>query len=545
MGMTGDRLSGNSRVAALAAVVLAAALVGAGCGSPSSAASTEPAAVKQMAAAIVPEPVLVRAAAGVTYSITSGTGIETQPGSAAAAQIGDYLAGLLRPSTGYPLPVQAGGSGGSAAGDGIRLLLSGAPAVVGSQGYQLDVTSAGVTIRAEQPAGLFAGVQTLRQLLPAKSALTTVQPGTWPVPGGHIVDYPRYGYRGAMLDVSRHFFGVAEVEQYIDEISLYKINYLHLHLSDDQGWRIAINGWPKLTTVGASSAAGGSTGGYFTQADYKAIVAYAQSRYITIIPELDMPAHVDAALSAYPELGCLATAPVPYTSIQVAGSTLCDSAATKKFVGDVIGQIAALTPGPYVQIGGDEATATPPAVYCAIVSQTQAAVLAAGKIPIGWDGVADAPHSSKTILEYWHLPSQPADPAFFAAAQQGAKVIMAPADHAYLDQMYQPGQALGLDWAGFTDVGKAYDWDPTTVAPGVPASSVLGVEAPLWTETLGTMSDLQSMAFPRLPAIAEIGWSPLSTHNWASFSVRLGAQAPLWNAMGIDFYHSLEVTWQK
>jgi hexosaminidase len=503
-----------------------------------------------MATQIVPEPVLVQPAAGVDFALTSGTVIDTQPGSAAATQIGDYLAGLLRPSTGFPLPVQAAAAGDDAAAgastgaDEISLLLSGAPASVGSQGYELDVTGGGVTIRAEQPAGLFAGVQTLRQLLPAKSAKSTGQSGPWPVPGGHIVDYPRYGYRGAMLDVARHFFGVADVERYIDEISLYKINYLHIHLSDDQGWRIAINGWPKLTSVGGATGVGESSGGYFTQAEFKSIVAYAQSRYITVIPEVDMPSHVDAALAAYPQLGCLATAPKAYTSIQGAGSTLCDSAATKQFITDVTGQLAALTPGPYLQIGGDEATTTPSATYSAVLVQAQADVAAAGKTPIGWDAVADAPLNPKTVLEYWHIPSQPASPNFFAAAQKGQPVIMAPADHAYLDQMYEPGQSLGLHWAGYVEVRNAYNWDPTTVAPGVPAASVLGVEAPLWTETLGTVGDLEFMAFPRLPAIAEIGWSPQSTHDWNAFSVRLAAQAPLWDALGMNYYKSIQVPWK-
>ncbi|HEV2637542.1 MAG TPA: beta-N-acetylhexosaminidase [Actinocrinis sp.] len=503
-----------------------------------------------MAAQIVPEPVLVKPSAGVSYTITSGTAVLTQPGSAAAAQVGGYLAGLLRPSTGYALPVRsapepdAGGSG-SAADSGISLLLAGAPATVGAQGYELDVTSTGVTIRAQQPAGLFAGVQTLRQLLPAASARTTVQPGPWPVPGGHVLDYPRYAYRGAMLDVARHFFSVADVERYIDEISLYKVDYLHLHLSDDQGWRIAINGWPQLTTVGGATGADGSPGGYFTQADYKAIVAYAQSRYVTIVPEIDMPSHVEAALAAYPQLGCLATAPPVQTSTGGTASTLCDGAPTKQFVSDVISQLVALTPGPYLQIGGDEAAKTPPATYSAVIGQAQDDVLAAGKTPIGWDAIADAPLDAKTVLEYWHLPSQPADQNYFAATAKGQPVILAPADHAYLDQMYVPGLPLGLHWAGYVEVRNAYDWDPTTVVPGLKANAVTGVEAPLWTETLSTMSDLEYMAFPRLPAIAEIGWSPQSTHDWVGFSVRLGAQAPLWAALGINYYKSIQVPWEQ
>jgi hexosaminidase len=547
--MTMVWISRSSRVGAVAAAVMVTgvAMIAAGCSAPPAAKALPAPKVATMATAIVPEPVLVQPATGY-YALSAGTVIQTQPGSTAATQVGDYLAGLLRPSTGYPLAVQAAAAGaGSASGsaNGISLLLSGAPAVVGTQGYQLDITGSGVTIRAQQPAGLFAGVQTLRQLLPAASARTSAQPGPWALPDGHIVDYPRYAYRGAMLDVARHFFGVADVERYIDELALYKIDYLHLHLSDDQGWRIAIVGWPKLTSVGGSSEVGGGAGGYFTQADYKQIIAYAQSRYITVIPEIDMPSHTDAALSAYPQLGCLATAPPAYVSIDGAGSTLCDSQATKTFINDVIGQLAALTPGPYLHIGGDEAVNTTQAVYSAVMTQAQDAVVADGKIPIGWDAVADAPLGPKTIAEYWRIPSQPADQSFRAAAAAGLPVIMAPADHAYLDQMYYPDQSLGLDWAGHVEVEDAYNWDPSTIAPGVPAGSVMGVEAPLWTETLPTMADLEFMAFPRLPAIAEIGWSPESTHSWPAFAVRLGAQGALWDALGIDYYHSPEVTWTK
>ena len=547
-GMTVARIRRTPRAVPgmLAVAITTVALVVSGCSGSSvpvpSAASALPAHPVSMAAAIVPEPVQVQPAPGVTYTLGSGAVVYTQPGSAAAAQIGDYLVSILRPSTGYPLPVRSGTAGGV---DTISLLLSGAPASVGAQGYQLDVTADGVAIRAAQPAGLFEGVQSLRQLLPASIESPTAQPGPWVVPGGYILDYPRYAYRGAMLDVSRHFFGVADVERYIDELALYKIDYLHLHLSDDQGWRIAITGWPLLTSVGGASEVGGTAGGYFTQADYKEIVAYAQSRYITVIPEIDMPSHVNAALSAYPGLGCLTAAPPHYTQIAGAGSTLCDSPETERFINDVIGQLAALTPGPYLHIGGDEAFTTSSAVYSAIMSQAQSAVVADGKTPIGWDAIADAPLGPKTIAEYWHIPSQPADANFLAAASKGLPVIMAPADHAYLDQSYNAAQTLGLHWAGYVEVQQAYDWDPSSVGPGVPASSVIGVEAPLWTETLTTMADLEYQAFPRLPAIAEIGWSPQSTHNWPSFATRLGAQAPLWAVLGINYYHSPQITWAQ
>src|SRR5438045_612765 len=319
---------------------------------------------------VVPAPALAQQATGVTFTLSRTSKIFSAPGSADAAAVGGYLASILRRSTGYPLPVADAPAGKPA--KGISLLLTGADPSVGSQGYQLDVTGTAVVIRARKPAGLFAGVQTLRQLLPPQVESATVQPGPWTVPGGHVVDHPRFAYRGAMLDVARHFFSVAQVKRYIDQIALYKVNYFHLHLTDDQGWRIVINKWPRLATFGGSTAVDGDPGGFYTQADYADIVAYAKSRYITVIPEIDMPGHVNAALASYAELNCDGKAPPRYTGTDVGFSSLCTSLPiTYKFIDDVVGELAAITPGPYLHIGGDEADATKPADYAAFEAKAQ------------------------------------------------------------------------------------------------------------------------------------------------------------------------------
>nr|WP_303715582.1 beta-N-acetylhexosaminidase [Kutzneria buriramensis]WKX16134.1 beta-N-acetylhexosaminidase [Kutzneria buriramensis] len=208
--------------------------------------------------------------------------------------MGAYLAGVLKPSTGYRLPVTTHGGGG------IHLRLAEGP--FGAEGYRIDSDGTGVTITAARPAGLFHGVQTLRQLLPAAVEEDSVQPGPWLVAGGTVQDAPRYGWRGAMLDVSRHFFTVDQVKRYIDQLALYKINKLHLHLSDDQGWRIALDSWPRLATYGGSTQIGGGPGGHYTKADYEEIVRYAASRYLEVVPEMDMPGHTNAALASYAEL---------------------------------------------------------------------------------------------------------------------------------------------------------------------------------------------------------------------------------------------------
>jgi hexosaminidase len=332
------------------------------------------------------------------------------------------------------------------------------------------------------------------------------------------------------------------VERYIDEISLYKINYLHLHLTDDQGWRIAINGWPALTEIGGSTQVGGGPGGYYTQADYSAIVDYAASRYITVIPEIDMPGHTNAALASYAGLNCNGVAPKPYRGVDVGFSSLCVSLPkTYDFVDQVVGQLAGLTPGPYIHIGGDESTATNDVDYAKFIERAQQIVVDHGKTAIGWHDVATAKLLPSTVAEFWDTSKQNAPTA--SAVASGTKVIMAPANHTYLDMKYNPGTTLGTSWAAMYDVNEAYGWNPGAYLEGVGESAVLGVEAPLWTETIVTPDDIDYMAFPRLPAIAELGWSPWSTHNEAAFLDRMAAQEPLWRAMGIHFYPSQQVRW--
>jgi hexosaminidase len=479
---------------------------------------------------IVQAPVSVVPQAGAGYVLPRDVTVSSD-----VAGIGGYLAGVLRRSTGYAVPV-------TAAPGTISLLLSGAPASVGPQGYRLDVTRSGVTVRARAAAGLFAGAQSLLELLPPSVEGGSVRPGPWTLPGGRVTDYPRYAYRGAMLDVARHFFTVAQVERYIDQLAHYKIDYLHLHLADDQGWRIAVNGLPRLTSHGGSTEVGGGSGGYYTQAEYRAIVAYAQQRYITVVPEIDMPGHVDAALSSDPGLNCDGTAPPLYTGMNVGFSSLCvDKPATYGFLDDVIGQLAALTPGPYLHIGGDEAQSTSAADYAAFVGRVQRIVAAHGKTAIGWHDIAGAPLLPSTVAQFWSPTT--ADTAVAAAARRGTKIIMSPADRAYLDQKYTPSTPLGTDWAGPVDVRQAYEWNPGAYLPGVPASAVLGVEAPLWTETLTTSADIESMAFPRIAAIAELGWSPESTHSWPAFRARLAAQGPRWRAEGVRYHRSAGIDW--
>ncbi|MCF3965126.1 beta-N-acetylhexosaminidase [Streptomyces fuscigenes] len=523
-------------------------LLTAGAGALGAAPATQHPAARPLGQ-IVPEPAHVRPG-GSPFTLGAGTRIETEgrgAGAREARQVGTYLAGLLRPATGYRLPVVDAPRHSSRGSLTLDLDPRG-DAALGTEGYRLDSGRDGVTLTARTSAGLFHGVQTLRQLLPASIEKHSRQRGPWQVAGGTVTDVPRYAYRGAMLDVSRHFFTPAQVEKYIDQLALYKINELHLHLSDDQGWRIAVDSWPRLATYGGSTEVGGGTGGYYTKAQYQQIVAYAASRHLEVVPEIDMPSHTEAALASYPELNCDGVAPPLYTGTEVGFSSLCvPKAVTYDFVDDVVRELAALTPGRYLHIGGDEAHSTSQADYVAFMDKAQAVVTKYGKRVMGWHQMTAARQSPGAVAEYWGTDTTgAAERAQVAkAALAGTKVVLAPADRSYLDMKYTDDTVLGQDWAGTVEVDRSYGWDPGTylAGAGVPASAVLGVEAPLWSETLTDNADIEAMAFPRLPGIAELGWSPESALDWNTYKVRLAAQGPRLAAMGIDFYRSPLVDW--
>ena len=516
----------------LAALALATTALGA----PQPAVAAPLSAQGARLAQVVPAPASVQPDPARSYRLHPGTVIHVEHG---AAPVGRYLAGVLRPSTGYALPVVPAWHHRTS---GIVLLLHGADPRVSAEGYQLDVGRRGVVIRATTPAGLFAGVQTLRQLLPAKVEAARRQPGPWTVPGGQIVDHPRFAQRGAMLDVVRHFFTVTEVKRYIDEIALYKVNRLHLHLADDQGWRIEISGWPRLTSYGGSTEVGGGPGGYYTKRDYAELVAYAKSRFITIVPEIDMPGHTNAALASYAELNCNGIAPPLYTGTDVGFSSLCvGKEITYRFLDDVIRQLAAITPGEYLHIGGDEAHATTEPDYLTFMGRVLPIVAKYGKKVAGWHEFVKATPPASAVPQFWGTENT--DPAVVAAAARGNKILMSPANKIYLDMKYDKDTPLGQDWAGLIEVADAYNWNPGSYLQGLPERSVIGVEAPLWTETLEDIDDIEFMAFPRLPAVAELGWSPAASHDWEGFRRRLAEQGPRWTLRDVDFYRSPQIPW--
>ena len=487
---------------------------------------------------LIPKPVSVTTGDGV-FVLTDTTSVYVEGALAEELNIGQWLADKLKPATGYTLKVSS--TAGAPKAGNIYLIVSASDSALGDEGYELAITKDLVKLTAGKPQGLFRGIQTIRQLLPSKIELSSLQQGPWQLPAGTIRDYPSYAYRGSMLDVGRHFFSVDDVKRYIDLIAFYKMNVLHLHLSDDQGWRIEIKSWPNLTTHGGSSEVGGGKGGFYTQEEYKDIVKYAMNRYITIIPEIDMPGHTNAALASYAELNCNDSATQLYTGTDVGFSTLCTKKdITYKFVDDVVGELAAITPGPWIHIGGDESHATKKEDYIPFESKVQEIVKAHGKQVIGWDEIALSTLQPNTVAQYWSNADNSK-----AAVKQGAKIIMSPATKTYLDMKYDSTTKLGQSWAAYIEADSAYIWDPATLVPGISKENILGIEAPLWTETITNMNEIEYMVFPRLPGYAEIGWSPATGRNWDEYKLRLAKQADRFKALNIDFYQSKFVPWEK
>lgn len=479
---------------------------------------------------LIPKPVSVTPDEG-TFELTAESQIYVDPSNDEVLAIGHYLADQIKSETGFEIAVITGED--TAPQESITLNVGGADSALGEEGYQLTVSQHGVEIAAPQAAGIFYGVQTLLQILPVKT-------GPWEIPCGTIRDHPRFGWRGAMLDVARHFFGVEDIKHYIDLLASYKINVLHLHLTDDQGWRIEIKSWPNLTEHGGSTAINGDPGGFYTQEQYAEIVAYAQSRYITIVPEIDLPGHTNAALSSYPELNCDGKAPELYTGMEVGFSSLCiDKEITYQFVDDVIRELATITPGPYLHIGGDEARSTPKDDYVYFIERIEPIVTKYGKQMVGWEEIVECALCPTSVAQYW-TDVKHAE----MAVDKGMQLIISPAPRTYLDMKYDQDAVLGLDWAGTVSVEQAYAWDPVTEVDGLAESAILGVEAPLWSETLLTMTDVEYMAFPRLPGIAEIGWSSEVGRDWEAYRQRLAAQGPRWLAKGLNFYQCSEIPWR-
>lgn len=480
-----------------------------------------------------------------TFTLDEKTTIDAPTDEARA--VGQYLQEFLNKATGHQFVIDPTAGTHSIALNIIN------DSELGKEGYELDIRKTGVSIRANTSAGLFYGVQTLRQMLPVNSERANELTLPCKLRGAQVKDFPRYAWRGSMLDVARHFFTVDEVKRYIDYISFYKMNILHLHLSDDQGWRIEIKSWPQLTSIGGKSEVGGGEGGFYTQEDYAQIIDYAAKRHITVIPEIDLPGHINAALVSYPELlppspisveapneaGRKPEAGKPHTGIEVGFSTLdINNPTTFRFIEDVLTELSAMTTGPYLHIGGDEAAVTKKKDYISFVNRIKKIVQGLGKTMVGWEEIAQGEVDSTIIIQHWDKP-------VFAelAAEKGAQILLSPSKKVYLDMQYDSSSRIGLHWAAYIEVDSAYRWDPAKILDRVDQQLILGVEAPLWTETAVNIADIDYLTFPRLAGVAEIAWSPQSSRSWEGYKDRLRLHGNRWEAMGIQFYRSPLIPW--
>jgi hexosaminidase len=423
---------------------------------------------------------------------------------------------------------------------------------LGTEGYKLFVGVDRVILEASTPQGAFYGMQTLFQLLPtAIFSPTPVDNTTWAMPVCQIQDKPRFGHRGLMLDVGRNFMPVSFIKKYIDLLALHKMNVFHWHLTEDQGWRIEIKKYPKLTQIGAKRKEttvghysenypqkfdGKEHAGFYTQAEIKDIVKYAQGKFVTIIPEIEMPGHSTAALAAYPELGCDPTKKYEVaTKWGVMYDVYCPNEKTFTFLQDVLTEVFALFPSKYIHIGGDECPkdAWKQSAFCQdlikklnlkdehelqsyFIKRIEKFVNSKGRAIIGWDEILEGGVAPNATVMSWRGTK-----GGIEAAKQKHNVIMTPNTYCYLDY-YQANPANEpLAIGGLLPIEKVYQYDPTAELSAEEQKYVLGIQGNLWTEYIATPEQAEYMTFPRATALAEIGWVPSGGKNFEDFATRL------------------------
>ncbi len=486
---------------------------------------------------MIPKPMKIIATNG-GFALDEFTAIYTSENASGFPEVGKFLADKIKAKTSLNIPVNVAEVPNR---EGIIYInQSDSLELNAPEAYQLYITADSVILNSNTAEGAFRGIQTIRQIIPETSNDTLAEYKVWTIPTGKIIDNPVFEYRGTMLDVARHFFTVEEVKRYIDLLAYYKYNVLHLHLTDDQGWRIEIKSWPKLTEISGSTEVGGGEGGFYTQEDYKEIVAYAGEHHMIIVPEVDMPGHTNAASLAYPFLNGNGKKIEAYEETLVGFSTFDTRKDTVyAFIDDVVREISEITPGPYFHAGGDESHVTKKADFNYFVEKVQKIVNKHGKRMIGWDEIVTANIDSTAIPQYWSSGDNAKK-----SVEKGLKMILSPAKKAYLDMQYDSLSKHGLHWAAYVPVDSAYIWNPETYE-GIPMENILGVEAPLWSETIETFDELAYLAFPRAIGYSELSWSTPENRNWENYKVRLANQAPFLDRMDVKYYPSPLIDWKK
>lgn len=475
-----------------------------------------------------------------------------------AAPIARALRDALAPATGFPLDVVTHGGGNT-----LRLSLEPNLVRLGEEGYDLDVLPDRVEVRAFAPAGLFYGAQTLRQLLPAAIfRKARVEGGAWSLPCVQIEDVPRFGWRGSHVDVVRHFMPKEYVLKHIDLMALHKLNVLHLHLTDDQGWRLEIRRYPKLTEIGAwrtdsmlsydpPTYYGKPHGGFYTQDDIREIVAYAAARFIRVLPEIEMPGHSQAALASYPELGNAEKAPPVGVDWGVYGNVFNVEESTIEFLQNVLEEVLDLFPSTFIHVGGDEVPkdqwrnsrrvqermhelgiATEEELQSWFIRRMDSWLTERGRRLVGWDEILEGGLAPGATVMSWRGMD-----GGIAAARAGHDVVMAPTSHTYfdyfqgIDREIEP-RAIG----GYLPLERVYSFEPVppTLSPEE-ARRVLGAQAQLWSEYIPNTKHMEYMAFPRLCALSEVVWSPMARRDWPDFRRRLDTHLRRLEALDVNY----------
>ena len=390
-----------------------------------------------------------------------------------------------------------------------------------SEAYLLDLSNGAAQVSAISELGLSRGLRRLNTLAIANHHHEPV--------AVKIFDYPAYKHRGLHIDVSRHFFGVPTIVRVMDAMSELGLNILHLHLSDDQGWRIEIPQFPELIERSSDCAVGGEEGGYYSLEDYQTLVEEARSRMIAIIPEIDIPGHVNAALHAIEGLNPDGVCPPLYEGTEVGFSTLSTKApATQAFLEAIVQTLAPFSPAG-IHIGGDESFSTAEGDYPIIVGSQIERIHALGKRALAWEEAADL-LGEGDLVQVWHDDLE--GDSIARAVARGVRAIMSPGPKAYFDMKEYPEQKLGITWAGILPLKNAWDWDPEKICEGVDREGIEGVEACLWSETLRREKDVWEMLLPRLAGLAEVAWAGGSRGSWEDFLERLAGLEGLWRGRG-------------
>lgn len=510
--------------------------------------------------ALIPIPQTVTYAE-TAFKISQGTTIGLESSSAELLSIADYFNHKVNPALGYSLEVKEQGD--------IQFSLINNPDLR-NEGYHLKVEKRQITIEANQPAGIFYGVQTLLQMLPKEIRSQQVQHDVeWVIAGADITDKPQFPWRGLMLDVSRHWFTKEEVMRFIDELAEYKMNVFHWHLTDDQGWRIEIKSLPNLTAKGAWRAKRvgqwwqrepqqpdeeATYGGYYTQEDIKDVLAYAKQRYVRVIPEIDVPGHSLATLVAYPELACMKAPKYVNVGNKFYGedeNTLCaGKEETFEFLDKVFTEVAALFPDEYIHVGGDECfkgfwhkcprcqarmkaenLKDENELQSYVIHRLESILKAKGKKLIGWDEILEGGLAPDATVMSWRGME-----GGIKAAKANHHVIMTPTQHCYLD-LWQGEPSVEPDTYSMCRLSDSYRFNP--VPDSVPAEMVLGGQGNLWSESVPTFRHAEYMTWPRGWALAEVLWSGPAKTDWDEFWPRVEKHFERADIAGINYARSM------